>query len=290
MATKTKTKKNSSNQGFKVIIIILTFGILVSLFYIYKVSDRSKKMIISLREQKFTVLKDLEKSQMFLEHAMTGNKVLSKKLASEQANIKKLIEDLKKEKLTDKTIIVYKRSANNFDERIQELFKEITMYKNKIDSTNVVLTNERTKIDTLTTSNKKLVKKINEASKLYFYNLQTLTFRDKGSGKYVETDKASRVDFLKTSFMIAESNLAKTTNKEFYIQIIDSKNNVIGEKKTQKFGNQELVYSTFVRAKYENKTMKIDGGIPVTNLEEGNYFINVFDNSKLILNSTFTLQ
>ena len=284
-----KTNENQTIKSFKIIIVLLTFTLIGSLFYIYKVSDRSKSMIISLREQKSIVLKDLEKSEMFLEQSMTGNTLLSKKLASEQLKIKKLIFDLKYKKVNEKTIIVYKKKADNVDDRIRLLFKEINLYKNKIDSTNIVLNNERTKIDTLTTSNKKLVTKINEASKLYFYNLQSVSFKDKGSGKFTETNKASRVDLLKISFMIAESKLVKTSNKEFYVQIIDSKNNVIGLKNVQKFGNLELTYSTALKANYENKTIKIEGGIPVSNLLEGAYFINIFDKSKLILNSTFTL-
>lgn len=284
-----KTNENQTIKSFKIIIVLLTFTLIGSLFYIYKVSDRSKSMIISLREQKSIVLKDLEKSEMFLEQSMTGNTLLSKKLASEQLKIKKLIFDLKYKKVNEKTIIVYKKKADNVDDRIRLLFKEINLYKNKIDSTNIVLNNERTKIDTLTTSNKKLVTKINEASKLYFYNLQSVSFKDKGSGKFTETNKASRVDLLKISFMIAESKLVKTSSKEFYVQIIDSKNNVIGLKNVQKFGNLELTYSTALKANYENKTIKIEGGIPVSNLSEGAYFINIFDKSKLILNSTFTL-
>ena len=285
-----KIRENQGNKSFKIIIVLLAFTMIGSLFYIYKMSDRSKSMIISLREQKSIVLKDLEKSQLILENVKEGNKSLSKKLASEQLKIKDLIAKLKTQKVTEKTIVVYQKSANNVDQRIQQLLKEINLYKNKIDSTNVVLTNERTKIDTLTTSNKKLEKKINEASKLYYYNLQSFTFKDKGDGKFIETNKASRIDLLKISFMIAESNLAKTTTKAFYVQIIDSKNNVVGLKSIRKFDDQELVYSIVLKANYENKTMKVEGGIPVSNLEEGTYFINIFDNSKLVLNSTFTLE
>ena len=285
-----KIRENQGNKSFKIIIVLLAFTMIGSLFYIYKMSDRSKSMIISLREQKSIVLKDLEKSQLILENVKEGNKSLSKKLASEQLKIKDLIAKLKTQKVTEKTIVVYQKSANNVDQRIQQLLKEINLYKNKIDSTNVVLNNERTKIDTLTTSNKKLEKKINEASKLYYYNLQSFTFKDKGDGKFIETNKASRIDLLKISFMIAESNLAKTATKAFYVQIIDSKNNVVGLKSTRKFDEQELVYSIVLKANYENKTMKVEGGIPVSNLEVGTYFINIFDNSKLVLNSTFTLE
>lgn len=282
--------KKQVTKSFKIIIVLLVLAMLGSLFYIYKMSDRSKRMIISLRQEKAMVLKDLEKSDLFLKQVITSNKSLSKKLANEQLKIKKLIAELKTKTVTEKTIIVYKKNANNADERIKLLLNEINMYKNKIDSTNVVLGNERIKVDTLTTSNKQLVKKIDKAAKLYFYNLNFSTFKDKGAGKQIETARASRINLIKISFMIAENNVVKAMNKDFYVQIIDSKANVVGLKNSIKMGSQELTYSSIIKANYKNETLKVEGDIPVANLSEGVYFINIFDKAKLVLNGSFTLK
>jgi hypothetical protein len=46
-----------------------------------------------------------------------------------------------------------------------------------------------------------------------------------------ETDKARRADMLKVSFTIAENQFAKSGDKTYYVQVIDSKNNVLGDKK-----------------------------------------------------------
>ena len=89
--------------------------------------------------------------------------------------------------------------------------------------------------------------------------------------------------------MIAENNIVKPINKDFYIQIIDSKNNVLGGKNVEKFGNESLNYSTSLQVKYQNKSIKVEGDIPVTNLQDGILFVNVFDKSKLILNKAVTL-
>ena len=287
---KKDNNKTQVTKSFKILIVLLVFSMLGSLFYIYKMSDRSKKIIISLREEKAIVLKDLEKSDLFLQQIMTSNKSLSKKLAIEQSKIKKLIAELKSKSVTENNIAGYKKSANNADARIKELLNEINNYKNKIDSTNVVLGNERIKVDTLTTSNKKLTKTIDKAAKLYFYNLNYGTFKDKGEGKLVETTKSNRINLIKISFMIAENNLVKASNKDFYVQIIDSKANVVGLKTTLKIGAQELTYSAVLKTNYKNETTKVEGEIAVDNLTEGTYFINVFDKSKLILNTSFTLK
>lgn len=292
-----KVEQKHNTNSLKIVIILLTLTIIGSFYYIYKMSDRSKDMIISLREQKSNILNDLEKSQLFLDHVLTSNKSLSKKLTLEQVKIKKLILDLKKKRINEKTIVVYKKSASDIDDRVKLLLEEINSYKKKIDSTNnilhntkIVLKKEKSKNDTLTVSNRKLVKKITAAAKLYFYDLKTASFKIKSSGKETETNNASKVDLLKISFMIAESDLVKSATKEFFIQIIDSKNNVLGSKKVEKFGNQILSYSTSLKLKYENKTVKAEGEIPVSNLQEGLFYVNVFDNSKLVLKSTFTLN
>ena len=284
-----KTRKQVNNS-FKIIIILLTTSLLGSFFYIYKMSDRSKSMIISLREQKMEILTDLEKSEAFLNKTLTSNQSLSKKLLSEKAKVRKLIAEIKSKDVTEKTIIVYKKTANEVDGRVQLLTNEINEYKKKIDSTKIELSREKTKTDTLVKANKKLATKLTSASKLYYYNLQTSSLKIKSSGKSIETDKARRVDLLKISFMIAENEFAKPAKKDIYIQIIDTKNNVIGTKKTEKFGKDILTYSAYSNVKYESKTTRIEQEIPVTNLEEGTYFVNVFDKSKLVLKTSFVLE
>ena len=91
-----KNKQTHNSKGFKIVILTLVFTMISGLFYVYNMSDRSKKAIIALREQKSNILKDLEKSQLFLDQILTSNKSLSKKLALEQAKVKKLIFNLKK--------------------------------------------------------------------------------------------------------------------------------------------------------------------------------------------------
>ena len=281
--------ENKTLKSFKIVIVVLAFTVTGSLFYIYKSTNRDRNTIISLRQEKSVVLKDLEKSELFLDQIMTTNKSLSDKLILEKEKVSKLIAELKNKPVTEKNIIVYKQNANNIDDRIKILLQEINVYKNRIDSTNVVLKTEKVKNDTLESSNKKLAKRVIDASKLYFYNLQTSYFKVRSSGKQVETDKASRADLLKVSFMIAENDFAKNFKKVYYVQIIDPKNNIIGRKETRIFGKETLDYGAVVPIYYQNKTTKGETEINVKDLESGNYKINVFDKSKLILKSEFTL-
>ncbi len=279
------------NNNLKTVIILLATTLLGSMYYIYKMSDRSKDIIVSLREEKHNVLKDLEKSQRLLAQTMTSNSSLSKKVASEELRIRKLITELKKKKdLSATNIADYKKSVTDIDNRIGDLLNEVDLYKKKIDSTNIALKREKTKNDTLLTAHKKLTKKISTASKLYFYDLQTNFFKTRSSGKQIETKKASKTDLITVTFAIAENELVKPTTKEFFVQIIDSKNNIVGTKKEKKFGIKSLAYSSSKEIKYEGKTTPVKIEIPTNDLESGSFFINIFDKSKLILNSSFELE
>lgn len=273
---------------------------LCSLFYIYKQSNKTKSAIISLRQEKLAltnekqeIIEDLEKSKIYLEQALLSKSSLSGELNAEKNKVNQLLSQLKNlqnSKIDPEQIEQFKKEAQITDDKITALIKEINNYKKKVDSTNVILKSERKAIDTLKHSNKKLTTKVSEAAKLYFYDLKATPLKIKSSGSQIETDRANRTDAIKISFMIAENNFAKAATKDFYIQIIDSKNNVIGSKKTESFGNQTLTYSSQSSIKYENRTIKVEQEIPTKDLEKGYFFINVFDNSKLILKSSLDLK
>jgi hypothetical protein len=295
-----KNQEKTTSKSFKTVIVLLSFTMLCSLFYIYKQSSISKNTILSLRKEKLeiatekdAILQDLEKSKIYLDQALSSKSALSDQLNQEKTKVNQLIAQLKNAKndnINNNLLAQFRTQANASETKIADLIKELNSYKKKVDSTNVILKNERIAIDTLKTSNKKLTTKVNEAAKLYFYDLKTMPVKMKSSGAAVETDKASRTDAIKISFMIAENDFAKPTTKDFYVQIIDSKNNVIGSKKTVEFGNQSLTYSAVTSAKYENKTIKIEVDLATQNLEKGTFFINVFDKSKLILKNSITLK
>jgi hypothetical protein len=87
--------------------------------------------------------------------------------------------------------------------------------------------------------------------------MKTSAYKVRNSGKQIETDKARRADVLKISFTIAENQIAKSGDKVYYVQVIDSKNNVLGDKKIIDFGADTLTYSFMTTVKYENKQFKL---------------------------------
>lgn len=100
----------------------------------------------------------------------------------------------------------------------------------KVDSLNMALGESMRFNDTLVIQNENLAKTVEKASKLTVMNLRTQAIKEKSSGREVETSRARRADKLKVCFSIAQNEVAKSGDRTYYVQIIDSKNNVLGEK------------------------------------------------------------
>lgn len=287
-----------NNSGLKAIIVVLSLLLLGSLGYMYKLSTDSQNALSLVKSEKESVMKDLEASKQSLDEAIASNTTLSDELIAERDKIQQLMADLEKTKGNDAVSIAkYKEETKRVQAKIAVLMKQIEALQKenaslntKIDSTNTVLTKTRSINDTLMSQNDNLAKTVERGSKLSVLNLQTLAVKQKSSGKQVETDKASRADVLKVSFMIAENQIAKSGDKAYYVQIIDSKNNVLGDKKTETFGEKLLTYSFVATVKYENKTVKIEKDLPVSDINEGTFFVNVFDKSELVSKTSFTLK
>lgn len=291
-------KSNSNNSGLKAVIVILGLLLLGSLGYMYKLTNDSKETEKILVEEKESVLKDLSVAKDSLDSAIASNTTLSDELIAERDKVQQLMSDLEQAKTNSSSMLKYKDEAMRLRATVNNLIKQVEILKNQNtkllterDSTAVELTKAKKYNDTLVSKNTRLVSDIEKASKLSVLNLQTVAVRQKSSGKQIETDKASRADVLKISFMIAENQIAKSGDKQYYIQVIDNKNNVLGDKKTESFGgNKMLTYSFVSVVKYENKTVKVEKDLEVQDIQEGTYFVNVYDKMTLVSKSSFVLK
>lgn len=294
-------QSNSRNSGLKVVVLILVLLLMGSLAYVYKLQQDKDAVDSSLSK----TLTEKEKFQAELESkiaeydvAIADNTALKGELEEEQAKIMELLEKIKKSDGSVAELSKYKTQYVKLKREMDNLIAENNVLKannskltKNLDSTNVILTNAKSANDTLVAKNQNLSKTLEKAQRLSVLNLTTLAVKQKGSGKQINTDKASRADVLKIGFTIAENQVAKTGDRTYYVQVIDSKNNVLGEKKTETFGTTYLPYSFQKTIKYENKTVQVQEDLSVKNISAGTYFVNVFDKKgELVSKSSFQLK
>ena len=293
-------ENQKNNNALKAIILVLSLLLLGSLFYIFKLTTETDTLETEIKSEKTAkenVLKDLEELKATYDAAIAENTTISDELIEEREKVVRLMEDLKKSNGNAASMAKYKQQYESLQSKMKSLMQEVEVLKKQnqelttnLDSTKVVLEESQNYTKTLVGQNEELTKTVEKGAKLSVLNLKTAAYKLRSSGKEIETDKARRADVLKVSFTIAENSIAKTGDKVYYVQVIDSKNNVLGNKATESFGDKSLTYSFVTSVKYENKTVQVTENLPGKDFEKGTYFVNVFDKSELVSKTSFTLK
>ena len=293
-------ENQKSNSSLKAIISVLSVLLALSLVYIYKVTSDANSTQIKLDttiSEKEAVMKDLQALKSTYDAAIAENTTMSDELIAERDKVVALMANLQKSKGDVASMAKYKKQFLELESKMKGLVAENETLKkdNSVltvqrDSTIVVLGESKKFNEVLVGQNEDLAKTVEKGSKLSILNLKTAAFKVRSSGKEIATDKASRADVLKISFTIAENSIAKSGDKKYYVQVIDSKSNVIGEKQTENFGDKTLTYSFAASVKYENKTVDVTQNLPSDKLEKGTFFVNVFDKGELVSKSSFSLK
>jgi hypothetical protein len=287
-----------NNSNLKAIIVVLAILLVGSLLYMYKMSNDAKETQTTLVDEKTKVMNDLTALKTTYDKAIAENTSMSDELIAEREKVVKLMADLQKSKGDAASLAKYKSRYFKLENdmkgliaQVEELKTQNTKLTVQRDSTITVLDSSRTYNKVLVGQNEELSKTVEKGSKLSVLNLKTAAFKQKNSGKQVATDKASRADVLKINFTIAENQIAQSGDRSYYIQVIDSKNNVLGDKKTETFGAQSLTYSFVKTVNYENKTVQVSEDLAGKDFAKGNYFVNIFDsNGEQVSKSSFVLR
>ncbi|MRX40366.1 hypothetical protein GJU43_13845 [Flavobacterium sp. LC2016-23] len=287
----------NNNSSLKAVIAVLAVLLIGSLVYIFKLSsdtDVVKTELTTTLTEKESVMKDLQELKATYDAAIAENTSMSDELIQERDKVVALMDDLNKSK---GDVSKYRNQVQGMQAKMKTLVAENDELKKQNgvltvqrDSTIVVLGESKKFNEVLVGQNEELAKTVEKGSKLSILNTKTAAYKLRSSGKQIETDKASRADVLKISFTIAENQIAKSGDKTYYVQVIDAKNNVLGDKKTESFGDNTLTYSFKTTVQYENKSVNVVEDLPGKDFAKGTYFINIFDNDELVSKTSFSLR
>lgn len=281
-----ENEKKSNNSGLKAAVVILALLLLGSVGYIFKMSADNKKEVTELTTEKDKFANELRASIEELKSSKSENAELDaerQKLIKENeellAKVEKAEGDAAAMARYKNEYFRLKKEQDNLVAEIKLLKEQNVILTSNLDSTNVVLDEERKFKDTLLLQNDNLAKTVEKGSRLSVLNLNVQAVKERNSGKQIDTDKASRADKLKISFIIAENQIAKSGTRKYYVQVIDSKNNILGDKETIAIGGEgmSLTYSFITQVKYENKTVQVNEELSGNEFNAGTYFVNVFN-------------
>ena len=259
----------------------------------------NKETVTNLTSEKETLATDLKAKIAEYDVLIADNNALKGDFEAQKEEMEKLLVALEKSKGDAAAMAKYKNEYFRLKREMDNLVAENILLKEQnvaltssLDSTNVVLTDAKKFNDTLVSQNDNLSKTVEKGSKLSVLNLNVLAVKERSSGKQIETDKASRADKLKISFLIAENQIAKSGDRTYYVQIIDSKNNILGDKETISISSDmSLTYTFVTKVKYENKTVQVNQEVTGSDFQPGSYFVNVFNaTGEMVSKTSFSLR
>lgn len=131
---------------------------------------------------------------------------------------------------------------------------------------------------------------IKKGSKVWISDLKLNFLKELSNGKFKSTEKAKSTDVIQVGFTVNGSKISLATDKNYYIQVVDNKNNIIGKRERKDFGNMILEYSDLLTVMYFDKDIDVKADIQTYDLKKGIYRVYIFDEHELVTKSSFELK
>ena len=291
--------ENKSGIGLKVALGIAIALFLITGFYTFDLMKEKKETETQLMAEKQAVMDDLSNMAKQYDAAIGENEIANQKLVEAKERIQGLIDSLKISETNVQSLWKYKQKYLNLQKEMDVLLAENDKLKvenqllaTSLDSTKVQLEERTMFTDSLLVQNTALSQVVEDASVLYATNLKVFGVIERSSGKMVPTERARRSDKLKICFTVAKNKLVQAGDQELYVQVIDPKNNTLGENSQVQFGDEILTYSLISKFNYENKDLDVCEFVSPRgkDFETGRYVVNVFNEKDLVSTVEFTLK
>jgi len=262
--------KNNANK-FMIIIIILLLGFCG--FLIWQNLELKKNVsegittITNVSSERDKVKSELEDMLAKYNDLQTNNKTLSADLEAQKAKIEELI-----------------KKAQGKDWSIYKLKKEAA-------SLRTIMKGYIVQIDSLN----QLKDIVTVASQLKTSNLTSMGIRVKSNNTGKPTDRAKKVDKIRTSFTILKNKITKAGNKFIYVRILTPDGKVLSEKTDDSnkfdFNGVRGIYSIREQINYQNEDMQITmDWKKIDDFPIGEYNIEVYSDGVDIGKTKFSLK
>lgn len=292
------TEENNSNK-FKIIVGILTILLIALGVYTFTLYNDSKEIETILTEEKNDIEVELKELIANYDEVIQDNEIKDKNLLEARERIVVLLDSVKDSKANVALLKRYKSEIRKLKNERVLLFKRA----DSLIASNVLLVAERDNtyieldksikaVDSVTQENTRLIDKIKVGAVINAMDLFASAVIVRNSGKIVDTRRARRADKIRACFTLAPNALAEKGDRILYVQVINPKNNLLGERLELQFENGILDYSASTKVFYENEELDVCSMIDAKeeDLVKGTYTVNVFDGSNLVATTKMTLK
>jgi hypothetical protein len=288
-----------NNNKFKIIVGVLTLFLIVLAVYTVTLYNDNKETVTILEDQKTDIESELNELLVNYDEVIQENNLKDEELIEARERIVALLDSVRDAQTNVDLIKRYKLELKNLKNERTLLFKKADslIAVNKLiaaerDNSFLEINENYKVIDSVSGENLALAEKIKQGSIVHAVDLTGSAVIVRKNGRIIDTKKSKRADKIRACFVLTPNALAKKGDRTLFIQVINPKNNLLGEKKELQFDNGILSYSTSTKVFYENEELDVCIMVNAkeSDLIEGTYTINVFDSSNLIATSKLTLK
>lgn len=292
-------ENNSINNKLKWLIGILAVLLVALGIYTVSLVTNSQQAQERLTSEKLALETDLQELLVSYNTAIEESGVKDQELYAARERIQGLLDSLRTSEADRDLLRRYKAEVGKLKTERDYLVKRADSlqylaqrFEYERDSTSVVLEETIRTVDSISMQNEALATIVTKGQALKISKLNGEGVKVRNNGKIVSKDKASQIDKLRTCFTINANDIAEKGDKLLFIQVINPKNNVLGEKSTVTFEDKVLTYSATSNVYYENDELDVCVLVNVTeeDMVTGTYHVNVFDGPRLVANSTLQLK
>jgi FtsZ-binding cell division protein ZapB len=276
-------------------VLVVILAAALGLLYMQYTKTKTDSAIVqeALEEQKQSLTNELKDMMSEYEGLKSDNDSLNNQIDKQQDRIKNLLainaNNLEKIKLYKKELATlrdimksYIVQIDSLNTKNQKLITENTEVKTALDDA-------RKSNEGLSKEKQDMSSKLEVASLLSAKSITVSPLNRRGK----DTEKATRVNKIKTSFTIRENSIAPAGEKVVYLRITNPQELVLASSEQDVFNydGKPIVFSAKRAVTYENKDLDViiywdNAG----QLNPGNYNVDLFCESKLIGSSTFVLK
>jgi len=318
------TTEKKSKDGLYILIIILL--LLVGGYLGYLISQKNKeinecefsyneneKELGDLNEMLYSQgvadgedLKENLQNMLFDFESMENlNTDLNDSILAQKNKIETMLIDLEKEKgnkryyarkvrqLTEETETL-RMIMKDYVRTIDSLYTENVILKTDLSNTQVDLTNMTSDRDNFKTQSDELTAKVIAGSKLIANGMVSEGIKQKGSGSFKETTRASRATHIRSCFTIGKNKIATNGNKMIYMRIITPGGSVLYTSNSNTLSTQDgkiLLYSDKKSINYQNESLDVCIFFKLkSEIESGNYIAELWCEGVKIGKNNFVLK
>lgn len=292
------TSENNSAK-FKVLVGVLSVLLIGLAVYTVILYNDSKDTVSNLEQQKTEIESELEELIANYDEVIQDNELKDTDLLAARERIEMLLDSVKDAEANVALIQRYRVEVGRLKNERKALFRKadsLILVNNRLvverDSTTSVLSETIKVVDSVNMENEALSETVKRAAIVKATDLRGEAVIVRSSGKVVDTRRSSRADKIRACFQLAPNEVAESGNRTLFVQVINPKNNLLGEKAVHTYEEGTLNYSKSVSVFYENEELDVCALVDAKeeDLIEGRYVINIFDGGRQIATTTMELK